>query len=451
YFTSVSRDITETKELEATLEYQAHHDDLTGLPNRKALLDDLESLAVHRDDHPDLVVTALFVDLDHFKVINDSLGHEVGDLLLRECAERIVSVVRPGETVARFGGDEFVVLCEGDDQPGDGDAIAERVESALSEPFDIQGHQVHTTVSIGIATAIAAELDPHELIRDADTAMYHAKSAGRRRWATFDGELRNAAVTRQQIENGLRHALEDNELYLEFQPVAFLENLRPVGAEALLRWNMNGRAVAPVDFIAVAEDTGLIGPIGAWAMNESLRELAQWDQQDLGISVNVSVRQLQAPGFVAQVADLLASSGLDPSRVTLEITETVLLAELTTTSGVLEDLKSLGVSISLDDFGTGYSPLTYLKELPIDEVKLDRSFVAELGTDERARAIASAVISLANAMALKIVAEGIETDLERRVLRDLGCTFGQGTLISAPLAPDDFACTLGSAGSVHES
>jgi EAL domain-containing protein (putative c-di-GMP-specific phosphodiesterase class I) len=274
--------------------------------------------------------------------------------------------------------------------------------------------------------------------------MYHAKSAGRRRWATFDGELRRAAVNRQQMENGLRRALQNDELTLEFQPVARLDGLVVVGAECLLRWTSNGVAIGPDQFIPVAEDTGLIGPIGSWVLGGALAELRSWDRSHdlgersgsppLGMAVNVSVRQLQSPGFVRQVSQILEDSGLEPGRVTLEITETVLLEELTTTGDVLGDLKDLGVSVALDDFGTGYSPLTYLKDLPIDEVKLDRSFVAEVGTDQSARAIASSVVSLAEAMSLRVVAEGIETELERRVLRDLGCRFGQGSLISRPVA-----------------
>jgi EAL domain-containing protein (putative c-di-GMP-specific phosphodiesterase class I) len=274
--------------------------------------------------------------------------------------------------------------------------------------------------------------------------MYHAKSAGRRRWATFDGELRRAAVTRQQMEHGLRRALERDELSLEFQPVARLDDMLVVGAECLLRWTSHGVAIEPGEFIPVAEDNGLIGPIGLWVLGGALAELDGWDRSGqfgsrsrslpMGMAVNVSVRQLQSPGFVHHVAEILNGSGSDPARVTLEITETVLLEELTTTGDVLGELKGLGVNIALDDFGTGYSPLTYLKDLPIDEVKLDRSFVAKVGTDQGARAIASAVINLAEATSLRVVAEGIETDLERRVLRDLGCRFGQGSLISGPVA-----------------
>ncbi len=300
-------------------------------------------------------------------------------------------------------------------------------------------------MSIGIAHSSAADLDPASLLRDADTAMYHAKSTGRRCWATFDDELRRAAVSRHQLERELRAAVESEDFTLAYQPVARLDDFGVVGVETLLRWRMDGQSIPPDTFVPVAEDTGLIIPIGTWVMRSALDQLAQWDRHgldSLAMAVNVSVRQLQAPGFVASMAELIESRSVDPSRICLEITETVLLEELKTTRGILGDLTGMGINIALDDFGTGYSPLTYLKELPIDVVKLDRSFVAEIGSNPRSTAIATAVVSLASAIDLAVIADGIETESQREALAELGCTLGQGRLISAPLPAADLPAAI---------
>ncbi len=444
-FSTVTHDITETKQLEASLEYEATHDQLTGLPNRLALLRELGEIAEQHHDSATASVALLFIDLDHFKVVNDSLGHEVGDQLLQQCARRIGAVVRPDETVTRFGGDEFVVVCQRIGERSDADSIAERIDAALTAPFDVEEHQIHTGVSIGIAHSSAADLDPASLLRDADTAMYHAKSTGRRCWATFDDELRRAAVSRHQLERELRAAVESEDFTLAYQPVARLDDFGVVGVETLLRWRMDGQSIPPDTFVPVAEDTGLIIPIGTWVMRSALDQLAQWDRHgldSLAMAVNVSVRQLQAPGFVASMAELIESRSVDPSRICLEITETVLLEELKTTRGILGDLTGMGINIALDDFGTGYSPLTYLKELPIDVVKLDRSFVAEIGSNPRSTAIATAVVSLASAIDLAVIADGIETESQREALAELGCTLGQGRLISAPLPAADLPAAI---------
>ncbi|MFZ4517811.1 MAG: sensor domain-containing protein [Microthrixaceae bacterium] len=443
HISALARDISDRKRLQATLEHQATHDPLTGLPNRALLFERIaaavEGLRAGGRGH---VVGLLFIDLDHFKVINDSLGHALGDQLLRAIGRRIRSAVRPGDTVGRFGGDEFVVLCERLDTEDDAVVIAHRIEQTLQRPFEVGGHEIHAGTSIGIAFADPDEADPAAVLRDADTAMYRAKSVGRGRWVMFDDELRRQAVERQRVETSLRHARSGEDLELHFQPVVELATGRIVGAEALLRWHRDGQLVPPAEFVPVAEETGLIVPIGEWVLRTACAQLAEWrgweGWQDLGIAVNASTRQLQHAGFVPTVLDLIREFGLGSGALAVEITESVVLDDVGDASLRLQELREAGIRIAVDDFGTGYSSLTYLHRLPLDLVKLDRAFVAGVGTRPADTAIVTAVLQLAEVLGLRAIAEGIESGPQLTELRGLGCTFGQGFHLARPMPAEEF-------------
>jgi diguanylate cyclase (GGDEF)-like protein/PAS domain S-box-containing protein len=447
YFSAVARDMSERKQLEDSLARQATHDPLTGLPNRMLLFERItnavEGLRAAGSRH---LVGLLFIDIDHFKVINDSLGHALGDRLLQGIGERIRAAVRPGDVVGRFGGDEFVVLCERLDRPDDAVTIAHRIDITLQMPFVIDGQEIHTGVSIGIAFVDPVEPDPQAVLRDADTAMYRAKSDGRGRWVIFDDELRHQAVERQRIETALRQTRHGEELELHYQPVVDLSDGRVVGVEALVRWRRDGRLVPPAEFVPVAEETGLIVPIGDWVLREACMQVARWQELEgwgeLQLAVNVSARQLQHPGFVTAVAAIMHDAGLRPGTLSIELTESVVLEDVAQSRERLDELRGLGVSVAVDDFGTGYSSLTYLHQLPIDVVKLDRSFVAGVGSGRPDTAIVTAVVDLASALGLTSVAEGIENELQLRALRALGCTQGQGYLLARPAPADEVRALL---------
>ena len=434
-------DITERKEAEqeidrsrAALAHQALHDTLTGLPNRELLQDRLEQALrrTQRSEHPPVV---LFLDLDHFKVINDSLGHAAGDELLREMAKRLDAIVRPADTIARFGGDEFVVLCEEMEGERDAISIAERIIEELAHPFRLGTADHVVTVSVGLAFAEPGA-DPDTLLRDADAAMYRAKELGRSRFEVFDAAMRERALGRMQLERELRQALGAGELCLYYQPVVGLGRMQIFGAEALVRWQHPERGLLlPGEFIALAEETNLIIPIGKWILDEACRQLAEWQAQgrDISMSVNVSARQLADPDFPATVASALERSGVEPSRLGLEMTESMLIEHEGEQRQTLDALKRLGVMLLLDDFGTGYSSLSYLSRFPIDGLKIDRSFVDSLGDGRPATAIVTAVTALAEALDLTVIAEGVESERQRTVLEELGCRQAQGFLFARPM------------------
>ncbi|MEC9424551.1 MAG: EAL domain-containing protein [Actinomycetota bacterium] len=448
-----ARDITERVEVAAQLEERAYHDELTGLPNRAMLLDRLQD-ALHRAARHDRMVGVLFLDLDRFKVVNDSLGHGAGDDLLREAARRLERTIRPGDLVARLGGDEFVVVIADMVRTTDALAAAERVRTALARPLELGGDPTVMSASVGIAVAHGTET-PADLLRDADTAMYRAKEGGRDRAEVFGAHLRARAVRRHSVEQELRAALDEDRIEVHFQPVVRLADSTVVGAEALARIRgTSGELLQPVQFIDVAEDTGLIADLGARVLTIAVGRLAAWGRQlrpsdPLSVAVNVSARQLSDPMFPRLVATTVLDNGLEPDQVALEFTESALIAANPITESVLGDLTALGVRMGLDDFGTGFSSLAYLKRFPIDFLKVDRSFVAGLRADEGSRepgndlwaddtAIVTGTIALAHSLGLRVVAEGVETEEQLKILRRLRCDEAQGFHFSEPVTDAEF-------------
>jgi diguanylate cyclase (GGDEF)-like protein/PAS domain S-box-containing protein len=439
----------EHKQVADRLAYLGLHDPLTGLPNRLLLLDRLEH-AIDQIERRGEMVAVLFCDLDRFKVINDSLGHEVGDQLLTAAAARLQATLRAGDTAARFGGDEFVLLCEGVESASDVVAIAERAGEALREPFVVVGNgEVHLSCSTGISVARTREAQPETLLQQADAAMYQAKEHGKGRFELFDDEMQRQALVRLEVEHALHGAVERGELRVYYQPVVSLIDGSVVAVEALVRWLHPERGVIPPgQFIAVAEETGLICAIGAYVLDTACRQTAAWQASTpLAVSVNLSTRQLRQADLPALVAATLADSGIDPSSLWLEVTETALMVDGTECLAALVDLRHLGVSIAIDDFGTGYSSLNYLQQLPVDRLKIDQSFVAGLGgagLGSAKGAIAQAVISLAHVLGLQVIAEGVDTVADLEQLRRFGCDLGQGWLFSKALPPEDLTALLAS-------
>jgi diguanylate cyclase (GGDEF)-like protein/PAS domain S-box-containing protein len=442
------RDITERARYEERLAQQAFHDALTGLPNRALFQDRLEHALRQRGQ----TVGLLFVDLDHFKVINDSLGHDAGDQLLCEVAERLAGCLREGDTLARLGGDEFTVLMPDIVDASNAEAVAGRVERRLKPPFELPGQSVFVTASIGIATGVAMQDRPEALLRDADAAMYEAKARGRARHAVFHPAMHTRAVTRLAIETDLRRAVDNDQLELHYQPIKWLDGDHTVGVEALVRWRRpDGSLVPPGDFIPVAEETGLIRPIGRWVLREACQQLASWRSElpqaaGLSISVNVSARQLQDASIVEDVEAVLRETGLDPGSLILELTESAVVENFEGAAETLQRLRWMSVQLAMDDFGTGYSSLSSLSRLPLDILKIDQSFVARLDQDTESRAVVYAIVSLALALGVRVTGEGIETADQRDALIELGCKHGQGYLLGRPVPPVELAATLRAAG-----
>lgn len=432
------RDETERHALEEQLTDLAFHDPLTGLANRALFRDRVDHALARRrpDDH----LAALFIDLDDFKNVNDTLGHGIGDDLLVLVAARLRGALRPGDTIGRLGGDEFAVLLEDIDRERDAVTTAEAILATMDDPFDVHGRHLRTRASIGIAVADETVTDGDALLRNADTAMYAAKARGKGCFARFDGAMHGRVARRVALEADLRVALERGDLWVAYQPVISLRTRRLVGVEALARWTHPTLGpVGPEEFVRVAEECGLIADLGRWVLRTSLAQLRQWRDlvPDLGafdMSVNVSASQLRQPALGAEVAGALAAAGLPASCLVLELTESLLIEGVEATIGRLTELRRAGVRVALDDFGTGYSSLSYLLRLPIDKLKIDRSFVAamEAGSDETA--LVRAIITMGHVIGLEIVAEGIETDDQQRMLTEAGCDLGQGFRLGRPVA-----------------
>ena len=436
---SVARDVTERKLAQTQLAHQALHDSLTGLANRVLFTDRLQQ-ALARLARRQTTLALLFVDLDRFKMVNDSLGHAAGDELLLEVADRLRTALRPTDTVARFGGDEFVVVCEDVVNKGEAETIVRRVSSSLARPYEIADQEVVITASIGVVMTADPEADAETLLSDADTAMYRAKERGRALFQFFDSSLRMRVVQRLQLENSLRAAIKRGALRVHYQPQVRLADNKVVGCEALVRWSDPERGVIqPNDFIPVAEDSGLIVPLGDWVLKRVCQDKRLWTAP-LGVSVNLSPTQLADPDLVEKVDRLLQETGVEPASLCLEVTESALFADSASALGALTALRRLGVRLAIDDFGIGFSSLYHLRELPqVDFLKLDSAFVADLGRSRKDSAIVASVIVLANALGVEIVGEGIETEAQARELRDMGCDLGQGFFFGQPRAVSDGA------------
>lgn len=436
HFVWILADITERKKAEERMRHMAQHDALTGLPNRLSLLVRLAQLLPEARRH-EWKVAIMFIDLDRFKIINDTLGHQIGDEMLREVACRLSTVTRGTDFVARLGGDEFVIILPGITTPADAAIVASKVIGTLSTPIRAGEHELHTTPSIGISVFPDDGPDGDTILKNADTAMYHAKAAGRNNYQFFADEMNQAAAERLNIEHKLRHAISRNELSLAFQPQFSARCGAPTGVEALVRWHhpTDGQ-ISPGRFIPVAEETGMIVEIGDWVLVNACREMQRWINAGLPplrIAVNVSARQLRRRDFCETVAGALAESGLDPELLELEITESAVMENPHEAIDILERLGRMGVTLAIDDFGTGYSSLAYLKLFPIDHLKIDRSFVADIETDLNDRAIALGTIALAHSLGLNVIAEGVENEDQLELLRTNGCDEIQGFLLSKPL------------------
>ena len=429
-------DITERKRVEGAYSFQALHDGLTGLPNR-VLLCDRAAIAMARSPRRRTACALLFIDLDRFKMVNDSLGHGAGDVVLFEVAARLRSVCRPEDTVARVGGDEFCVLCEDLEGPHAAEEIARRLIASIAEPIMLGDREVGVGASVGIALSHEGDADVDALLRDADAAMYRAKLLGRSRWVVFDETMRRDALDRLEVEHGLRRALERDELLLHYQPVVDLRSRRIIGVEALVRWHRPGHGtIRPASFMGVAEEAGLMERLAGWILPEACRQVREWrdlgDQRvaNLRLSVNVAATELLRPGLAGWAAAVLAEVGLPGSALALEITETALVHDFDRAAEVLAQLKRLGIAVGVDDFGTGYASLSSLHRLSVDFVKVDGALVAGLDGDQGT--LVTAVIQLGAALGLEVVAEGIETGAQLDMLISLGCFLGQGFLLGAP-------------------
>lgn len=435
-------DITQRKEYEAQIRHQATHDALTGLPNRNLLYDRLRQ-AVLQAQRQGSIAAVAFIDLDQFKFINDSLGHQVGDELLKVVAARLKSCVRAVDTVARQGGDEFVIVFGNQKGSEDIADTVRRIIDIVAEPASVGGLELHVTCSVGISMYPSDGTDAETLLRNADAAMYKAKELGRNNVEYFTAEMNLHANERLEVLNRLRHALMHEEFVLQYQPKVDLRSGRVVGAEALIRWHSAARGlVSPACFIPLAEESGMIVPIGEWVLRTACAQNVAWQRAGyapLPVSVNLSPRQLVRNDVVRLVADVLASTGLDARYLELEITETVLMRDVDKSLTTLKRLKELGVKISIDDFGTGYSSLNYLKRFPVDTLKIDRSFVNDIVTDQDDAAIVKAVISLAHILNLQVVAEGVESEEQRRFLMENKCDEVQGYYFGRPMPSDAFA------------
>jgi diguanylate cyclase (GGDEF)-like protein/PAS domain S-box-containing protein len=444
-----ARDISERKIFEQQLQHQAFHDPLTGLPNRALFMNRLQHALIRAGRHtPNDLLALLFVDLDLFKVVNDSLGHEAGDHLLVAVANRLQLAIRPQDTVARFGGDEFMILLEDLPDEAAARAIAEEMLQKLRVTENINGYEIVVTASIGVALNYAGIDSTSDLLRYADAAMYQAKREGKGRYHVFDGRTSTSLLERLELEQELRRAVELEEFRVFYQPIIALNSRKVIGIEALIRWQHPRLGlIAPAHFINTAEETGLIVPMGRWVLEEACRQVSQWqtereDDIRLELSVNLSAKQLQQPNLAMEIAEVLKKTGLAPINLKLEITESVAMSDAEGMLARLHELKALGVKLAIDDFGTGYSSLSYLKRFPVDTLKIDRSFVSGLGQNAEDTAIVQAVVTMAHTVGLTVTAEGVETTEITDHLQGLGCDLAQGYYFAKPLPSADLAALL---------
>lgn len=431
-------DVTKRKRAEEKLAYDAIHDNLTGLPNRKNLMLRLERSLERRKFVPSYNFAVLFIDLDRFKTVNDTLGHHAGDELLQSITEKLCSVVRPNDMVARLGGDEFIVLVDNVKGIEQVVSIAERVLAELQKPVKIGRQDIYMSASIGIVLNSTEHTTPDEIVRDADLAMYRAKVKGKARYEIFDIKMHAGALTQLQLEIDLRRAIKNKEFLLYYQPIFSIGTQNISGFEVLIRWNHPERGiVSPLDFIPIAEETGLILPIGNWVMYESCRQMREWQEnypaaEDLIVSINISARQLEQTDLIPQIAQMLEETKFNPRCLKLEITESVLMDNAEQSVKTIGELRKMGIRVSIDDFGTGYSSLSYLHRFPIDTLKIDRSFVNRIGDGESSE-IVQTIINLASNLGMEVVAEGVETEEQLTFLRDINCNYGQGYYYSRPI------------------
>src|SRR5712671_2391640 len=451
----VNRDITERKRAEEKLAHQSFHDGLTDLPNRALFLDRLQRTITLSQRHTDFKFAVLFIDIDEFKVFNDSLGHDAGDGLLIQIARRLSASLRGADTVsrprlgnakhpvaestlARPGGDEFTVLIEDLHDPSDAVRVAERIQERLAIPFDLNGQKIVLTVSIGIAFSSNGGVEAQDVLGDAEIAMYRAKSTGKARCEVFDHAMHAGAIKRLQLETDLRKALELNQFRVYYQPIVSLRSGQIVGFETLSRWQRPEGLVMPGDFIPVADDSGIILPINRQLLYDACRQLRSWQalfpsDPPLSVNVNITSKEFAQPDLAARIGKTLHETGLDPCCLNLEITETIAMGDADRSAVVLSELKALGVRLDIDDFGTGYSSLSRLQRFPVDTLKIDRSFISRMDTDVETREIVRIILMLAHGLGLKVVAEGVETQAQADMLKEMGCELAQGYLYSKPV------------------
>jgi diguanylate cyclase (GGDEF)-like protein len=438
----LTKEVCVRKQAEEQLLHNAFHDGLTGLANRALFVDHLKLALGRAERHEAYQFAVLFLDLDRFKFVNDSLGHTVGDQVLVGIARRLETAMRPGDTVSRLGGDEFTILLDDLGDTGEARAVAERLQRELSMPYNLGGQEVFITVSIGIATSATGYQCAEDIIQDADTAMYRAKHLGKARHEVFNQAMRTHAVDVLEMERDLRRAVERQEMFLQYQPIVSLDTGALRGFEALVRWQHPERGlIPPLKFIPIAEETGQIIPLGIWVLGQACRQMRRWQDlspadEPLTISVNLSAKQFMQHDLLEQIQAVLRETELDPRSLKLEITETVVMENIETATRTLEQLRALGVELSIDDFGTGYSSLSYLQSFPVSTLKVDRSFVSRITESDGTTEIVRTILRLAQHLGMSVVAEGVETEQQRAQLRALECEFGQGYYFSKPMDED---------------